>query len=163
MRVIAAVISIWTQNVLYRDIKIVFQLEKSELSSFSRSVSLLQELLFTEFISLYDATKTNCKSNKYKQHRTAKWNLNAARQRKSTVSTFYVFLVFLLCSLPTHCALVALYISPQSSAFLNGLLLYTETLTFLNCSLKTVIYCWKRRHIRRSMMDTLRNMFSSQT
>ena len=50
-RVVAAVISIWTLSVLYRDIKSFFELEKSELSLFSRSVSLLQELLFTEFIS----------------------------------------------------------------------------------------------------------------
>ena len=64
--VVAAVISIRTLSVLYRDIKIVFELEKSELSLFSRSVSLLRELIFTEFISLCDATKTSCKSNKCK-------------------------------------------------------------------------------------------------
>ena len=64
--VVAAVISIRTLSVLYRDIKIVFEHEKSELSLFSRSVSLLRELIFTEFISLCDATKTSCKSNKCK-------------------------------------------------------------------------------------------------
>ena len=65
-RVVAAVNSIWTLSVLYRGIKIVFDLEISEWSLFSKSVSLLQELLFTEFILLYEAIKTNCKPNKYK-------------------------------------------------------------------------------------------------
>ena len=52
-------------------------------------------------------------------------------------------------------------ISPQSSA-LTDLLLYAGTLTFLNWSLNPVIYCWKMRHIRHAIIDTLRHIFPSQ-
>jgi len=87
----------------------------------------------------------------------------AARQTKSAVSTFHVFLVFfsLLFAnlLRSGCQLSV--ISPQSSA-LTDLLLYAGTLTFLNWSLNPVIYCWKMRHIRHAIIDTLRHIFPSQ-
>ena len=82
---------------------------------------------------------------------------SAARQRKSAVSTFYVYLVFLVCSLPEYCALVANLISGPSTA-LRGVLLYTLTLLLLNASLNPVIYCWKMRHIRHAVIDILRNI-----
>ena len=83
---------------------------------------------------------------------------SAAWQRKSAVNTLYVYLVFLVCCLPDYWTRVARLISPQSSA-LNGLPFYSLTLFFLNSSLNPVIYCWKMRHIRRTIMDTLRNIF----
>ena len=86
---------------------------------------------------------------------------NIARQRKSAVTTFYVYLVFLVCYLPVYCSYVAIIISGQSTA-LNGLLRYSKTLVFLNSSLNPVIYCWKMRHIRHAIMDILRNIFPRQ-
>ena len=80
-----------------------------------------------------------------------------ARQRKSAVSTFYVYLVFLVCSLPNYYYLVASLISAPSTA-LHGLWLYSLTLLFFNSSLNPVIYCWKMRHIRHAIIDTLRNI-----
>ena len=82
---------------------------------------------------------------------------SAARQRKSAVSTFYVYLVFLVCCLPDYCALVTLLISGPSTA-VNGVLSYTTTLLYLNSSLNPVIYCWKMRHIRHAVIDILRNI-----
>jgi len=81
---------------------------------------------------------------------------SAARQRKSAVSTFYVFLVFLVCNLPEYCVAVARLIS-------HGLYFYSVTLVFLNSSLNPVIYCWKMKHIRHAMIDVLRNIFPRQT
>ena len=80
-----------------------------------------------------------------------------ARKRKSAVSTFYVYLVFLVCCLPAYCVLVALLISGPSTA-LRGVFLYTTTLLYLNSSLNPVIYCWKMRHIRHAVIDILRNI-----
>ena len=83
---------------------------------------------------------------------------SAAGQRKSAVNTLYVYLVFLVCCLPDFYARVARLISPQSSA-LSGLLFYSLTLFFLNSSLNPVIYCWKMNHIRRAIINILRNIF----
>ena len=88
---------------------------------------------------------------------------NAVRQRKSAVSTFFLYVVFLLCFLPNYCTLVA-SIFPAHKNALNSLStwLYLLTLMFLNSSLNPVIYCWKMRHIRHAIMDILRNLLQSQ-
>ena len=84
---------------------------------------------------------------------------NDARKRKSAISMFYVYLVFLVCYLPQYCATVAYLIqSLPSPAFLVSAL-FSKTLMFLNSSLNPVIYGWKMRHIRHAMIDVLRNIF----
>ena len=88
---------------------------------------------------------------------------NDARRRKSAVSTFYVYFVFLVCYLPIYCLAIVDIFSPSSSRFISGSYLYLQTLMLLNSSLNPVIYCWKMRHIRHTILETLRNLFPSQT
>ena len=84
-------------------------------------------------------------------------NPNFASLIKSAVSTFWVYLVFLVCYLPMLIcfAVVAIY-GPNIT--LNTTLSFSSTLVFLNSSLNPVIYCWKMRHIRQAIMNILRNM-----
>ena len=89
---------------------------------------------------------------------------SAARKRKSAVSTFYVYLVFLVCCLPEYCITVTRFISPSSTASppstaLRSLWVYSLTLVFVNSSLNPFIYAWKMRYIRHAMIDILRNLF----
>ena len=84
---------------------------------------------------------------------------NFARLKKSTVSTFYVYLVFLVCYLPVFSSLLAHVVDSEPNATMENFLLYSWTLVFLNSSLNPVIYCWKMRHIRRAIMDILRNIY----
>ena len=83
----------------------------------------------------------------------------AARKRKSAISMFYVYLVFLVCYLPGYCATVALLIQSPPSTALDGVYRYSLILVFLNSSLNPVIYGWKMRHIRHAMIDVLRDIF----
>ena len=83
---------------------------------------------------------------------------NAMRLRKSAVSTFFVYLVFLVCHLPDYCIYIASLTYEQNTT-LEGIELYTDTLALLNSSLNPVIYCWKMRHIRHTIIDILRNVF----
>ncbi|XP_068726259.1 melanocyte-stimulating hormone receptor-like [Montipora capricornis] len=76
---------------------------------------------------------------------------------KSAVGIFYVYLVFLICYLPFFISLVALNIN-GTSINLKKFFLYSVTVMFLNSSLNPVIYCWKMRHIRRAVINILRNM-----
>ncbi|XP_078347959.1 adenosine receptor A3-like [Oculina patagonica] len=88
---------------------------------------------------------------------------NAMRQRKSAVSTFYLYLVFLICYLPNYCILVAsIFPAPKPALNEMSMWLYSMTLVLVNSSLNPVIYCWKMRHIRHALMDILGNMFPSQ-
>ena len=81
---------------------------------------------------------------------------NFASLIKSAVSVFYVYLVYLVCYSPAVTYLTAFAISGPSIS-IKRLFLLSWTLSFLNSSLNPVIYCWKMRHIRRAVMETLQN------
>ena len=82
---------------------------------------------------------------------------NSASLIKSSVATFYVYLVSLVCYLPMFIWLATLAIYDPSIAF-KKYLLFSFTFVFLNSSLNPVIYCWKMRHIRHAVMNILRNV-----
>ena len=83
---------------------------------------------------------------------------NAARQIKTALATFYVYVVFLACYLPISCVQFA-EINGET-ALLSHLRDFTLTLVHLNSSLNPLIYCWKMRYIRQTVMDILRNMLA---
>ena len=83
---------------------------------------------------------------------------NAARPRKSAVCTFYVYIVFMLCYLPQFCSFTVVVMSDLTT----GVYVFhisSLTLFFLNSSLSPIIYCWKMRQIRRTVIDIARNTF----
>ena len=83
---------------------------------------------------------------------------NASRLRKSAVSIFYVYFVFLACYLPFYCTFLAGEIV-KDFLISKNLFYFSHTLMFINSTLNPVIYCWKMRDIRRSIKDILRNIF----
>ena len=82
---------------------------------------------------------------------------NAARIRKSALGTFYVYIVSLLCFVPKTSSTTAMTMFGQTTA-VKGLTVCTLSVLFLNSSLNPVIYCWKMRNIRHTIMNILRNM-----
>ena len=82
---------------------------------------------------------------------------NAARERKTAVGTFYVYLVFLICYLPSTCyGIIHRSAGPSTMLFQFGL--HANTLIFLNSTLNPLIYSWKMRHVRHAVMEILRNI-----
>ena len=71
--------------------------------------------------------------------------------------TFYLYLVFLICYLPMMICLVVTKINGSSIPW-KSWYIFSQTLVFLGSSLNPVIYCWKMRHIRRAIVDILRNI-----
>ncbi len=86
---------------------------------------------------------------------------NIASLRKSAVSIFYLYLVFLVCYLPQFCMLTFIIIHGQTMAT-KQLLTFTLTVVFFKSSLNPVICFWKIKHIRRNVIITFRNIFPSQ-
>ena len=82
---------------------------------------------------------------------------NLSNLIKSTVGIFYVYFAFLLCYLPYLISLVATKMNGPSIV-LKGWSVFSLTLVFLNSSLNPVIYCWKMKHIRRTVIKILKNM-----
>jgi len=79
---------------------------------------------------------------------------NAARLKKSSLATFYIYLVYLACYLPIACVFLA-KINCKTALYFTSV-----TLVYLNSSLNPLIYCWKMRHIRQTVMNILRNIFA---
>ena len=83
---------------------------------------------------------------------------NTARQRKCAVGAFYVFLELLACYLPTLCLSIAHLSTGLQSTLIFLLKLNANTLVLLNSSLNSLIYSWKMRDIRRTIMNLLRSV-----
>ena len=85
---------------------------------------------------------------------------NFLKLRKSALGTFYVCIVFLICYLPSYILSFLFLARLLSSISYYKAWPHTTTLFFLNSSLNLVIYCWKMRSIRRTLMDTMRGIIN---
>lgn len=93
--------------------------------------------------------------------RNGEMSVNAARLRKSAAGAFYIYLVFMACYLPQISMKIAVIISGHNDAT-RQLYYFAWTIVFLNSSLNPLIYCWKLRHIRQSVVNTIRNVLPCQ-
>ena len=79
------------------------------------------------------------------------------RQNSSVTSAFYIYLLLLACYLPN------LFLDFALITFKGRILWifqqYMLTLMFVNSCLNPFIYCWKLRHIRRTIRIILRSIF----
>ena len=85
---------------------------------------------------------------------------NAARVRKFAVTAIYIYLVLLVCYFPNICVLYVGTLTSGSSTDIKVISHYTLTLVFLNSTLNPLIYCWKMRHIRNTVINTLRSLYA---
>ena len=160
-RVITGVMSIWTFSVFYPVITFVWN---SKRSVFEVIVLIIFGVCFiiTAIVNcrIHFTVRNHADQIEVLRIQVAQNSQveNAARQRKSAVNTMYIYFLLTVCFLPLYCATVTRLISPQSSV-LNVMPFYAFTLLFLNSSLNPVIYCWKLRHIRLAIIETLRNIF----
>ena len=72
----------------------------------------------------------------------------------SAVSVFYVYILLLACYSPF---LICIRIESPSVAT-KRFWVVSSTLLFLNSSLNPLIYCWRMRNMRHSIINVLRNM-----
>ena len=160
-RVVAVVITVW---VLSASISILREL--SPVPVIMPAVIIVVCVLTTGLLycKIYAAVRhqTNQMQAQVQQVQQATQNedmANAARLKKSSLATFYVYFVYLVCYLPLSCYLFAKTVNGETP-LLSHLLYFTRTLVFLNSSLNPLIYCWKMRHIRQTVMNILRNIFA---
>lgn len=162
-RLVAVVISVWVFSAILSMTTAVFQHTRYIVVSITgivvESVCYLAAALF--YIKIYLAVLYHSKQNKILQVQPTQTRIenmaNTAKLRKGAVGPFYAYLVFLACHLPSSCIRIIL----EKTGYNNvtwQLIKYTHTLVFLNSSLNPLIYSWKMRHIRRAIMDMLRNI-----
>ena len=85
------------------------------------------------------------------------------RKRKSAMASLFVYLVFMACYLPHICSLLIIATISEQRNDVQLLWLYTLTLSFLNSTLNPLIYGWKMKQIRNTVIGTLRDVFSCHT
>ena len=84
---------------------------------------------------------------------------NFERLRKTAVGTFYVYLLFLACHLPSA---IKILTGKKINEKRQHFKIYAQTLLYLSSSLVPLVYCWKFRHIRCAVKNILRNTFARQ-
>ena len=89
--------------------------------------------------------------------------VESQRNRKSAIASLYVYLVFIVCYLPSSCVLITIATISEPRKDLQHLYFYTLTLVFLNSTLNPLIYCWKMKQIRNTVTGKLRDVFSRHT
>jgi len=84
---------------------------------------------------------------------------NSARITKSAHGTFCICLLFWVCYLPHFFISIARRIQHGNQGVtIKVLYVFSETLVLLNSSLNPVVYCWKMKQIRHTMLEILRKM-----
>ena len=87
---------------------------------------------------------------------------NITMLRKFAMMSVYVSLILMVCYLPDICTLFVIAFTSRPSTSIKHLQFYAVTLVFLNSSLNPVIYCWKMKHIRHTIIGLIRNAFTKQ-
>jgi len=154
-RVVVVVISIWQLSVFLPLTLLWISIEiYSLIRLFLGVIGLL--LTTVVYIKIYFAARRHKNQIQALQVQGEAENgdmANFASLIKSVVGVFYVSLVFL----PFFIRDATRVAISDPTISLKKFYLFSSTLLFLNSSLNPVIYCWKMRHIRRAVMDILRN------
>ena len=152
-RVVAVIISIWLYSGFLSSMALWVP---PNIHSLFISIDTVIGVLFATlaYIKIFLAVRRRKNQIRVQHVHNAK---NFASLIKSAVGTFYVFLVFLACYLAILICLIAIAIYDPNIAS-KRLLLFPCTLVFLNSSLNPIVYCWKMRHIRHTVMNILRSM-----
>ena len=84
---------------------------------------------------------------------------NVARLKKFAMLAVYVYVVFLVCYLPSTCLFWIISFTPERGTLTYLLQGFAGTLVFLNSTLNPVIYCLNIRSLGITITNMLRNVF----
>ena len=83
---------------------------------------------------------------------------NAEKQKKAAVTIFVLYLVLVVCYLPS---LIIIGIKLADKKFTSmPLTAFSDFVIFLNSSINPLIYCWRMKHIRHAVKNILVKIFS---
>ena len=163
-RVVYMVISIWVYSTFVSSVTLWgLRSTRDAIGLASAAIGFI--LTFVFYIKIYLTVrrhKNQIQSMQIREEAQSDEMKKFAALIKSTISIFYVNLVFAICHLPFHICSVGFRIY-GSSTTLKKFNLLSLTLIFLNSSLNPVIYCWKMRQVRHTIIDILRKMSRSRS
>ena len=159
-RVIIAVISIWLFSTLTSLLKLWIPKNIMFVFFVIKDSSSIITATFLS-IKLYLTLRRHMNQIQLTQVAQNEQGESVQRKRKSAMASLYVYLVFTVCYLPNVCVLIIIGSTSEPRNDLQHLHFYTLTLLFLNSTLNPLIYCWKVKQIRHTVIATLRNILSN--
>ena len=95
----------------------------------------------------------------YSQHQVQNDQaVKAARERKSALNAFYVYIISFACYVPSLFSSILLEVNGMEVSYVAAA--YASIfLFFLNSSLNPIVYCWRYREIRNNVMSTAKKIF----
>lgn len=86
--------------------------------------------------------------------------VNISGIRKSAHTTLLIYLAFWVCYLPRYFYVIVYQLIQANKSIASKTLdMFSLTLVLLNSSVNPIIYCWRMRHVRHTMMKILRSIF----
>ena len=159
-RVVAMVISVWVLSAVLSLLSFSPDIHYAIISSVGVVCLLLTALVYSRLYVVLRRHQNQIQAVQVPQVTQGGNEMaHLASIRKSAACTFHAYVLFLICYMPFFIFLVTSKVYGSPRIELNRFSLYSGTLTLLNSSLNPVIYCWKMRHIRRAVMDILRNIY----
>lgn len=169
-RSFTVVVVIWMFSVVF-----------SSLCYGFRVISLLYAfiiLIVLELVSFVVTTLSSCKIyltvRRHKKQMTSQIQqllqngdsmiFPRSASEKSSHGTLLIYLLFWLCYLPHFVLSIVreIYqIYAGNNIIIDGLFVFSETLVLLNSSINPVIYCWKMRPIRRTILSSIQNVYAN--
>ena len=87
-------------------------------------------------------------------------NLKVQRSAKNAKNTFIYYAVMILCYTPVF---ISMSILAMSHNLWSNAWTFAETAAFMNSSINPFLYCWRLRELRKSVLNTVRQMLCKQT
>ncbi|XP_020625949.1 adenosine receptor A2a-like [Orbicella faveolata] len=87
---------------------------------------------------------------------------NMARLKRSTFNTFYVFIVFVFCWLPSLTSFTVKEAWRSHSVEVSAANYLAGFIVFLHSSINPFIFCWRYQEIRRKAIAFLKNIFTKE-
>ena len=155
-RVVVVVIATWVlsaSNFLFTFLNLqkVYQLI---LSIMVVTGLILTTIVYTRIYFIARRHKNQIQSLQIQQVEQTSEMARFTKLVHSAVSVFYVYILLLACYSPF---IICIRIE-NSSVVTKKFWVVSLTLLFLNSSLNPIIYCWRMRNMRHSIINVLRNM-----
>ena len=83
-----------------------------------------------------------------------------ASAKKLAINTLYIYVILLICYLPSLCISPMFMMSSTPSPLLTLCYFMGASLIFYNSSLNPLVYCWKIREVREAVVDILKRLYS---
>ncbi|XP_044182711.1 adenosine receptor A3-like isoform X1 [Acropora millepora] len=155
-RVVAVVILNWVSAALLASMELLNLTDISDgyYSFLAISGNIITPILYCKIYSTTTRHASQIRAIQVDATQQSGQVGDAVRLRKSITGTFLVYLAFLLCYLPSLTTRFVILIAGASDTR-RLCQIYAITMIYLNSSLNPLIYCWKVRQIRRTVVEML--------